>query len=415
MPNLRPLLIALLLTAMVAVGCSDPSENPQGQPDSDTTSEATSEPDASTSPSPTPTGPRAETIGLGLFPPIAHPGKQPAPSPGAPVVTATVKPASPGDTVLLQRRRSGGWKTVSREQQDDTGTVTFADVAQPGGSAPVLYRAAVANPGGSGPVTSDSVDAASWVTTFGEEFEGTSLDTAKWRYRQLDFYNPDGSRQCSKSDESAVAVSAGTLKLQVRRDAQRVGESCVTPEDGTHGYYLNGHVSTEETFTFTHGVAAARVKFQRGRGQHGAFWMQHDEDTTAVAGQPFVSGAEVDVAEFFGEGYPDGGLSSFVYYLNDQNENEKVGGIWPRATRQLPPGDAWWRSYHVFSVEWTPQEYVVRVDGREIFRTSEGVSGVEQFLILSLLSSDWELDRLDESTLPSTMQVDWVRVWQRPQ
>ena len=411
MPNVRQLLIPLLLTAMVAAGCSDASEDPQGQPEP--TSQATTDPAPSDTPSPTPTGPPVEKIGLGLFPAIAQPGKQPAASADALVVTATVEPVSPGATVLLQRRRGDGWKTVAREQQDDSGTATFAGAVQPGGSA--LYRAAVENPGEPRPVTSNNVDAANWEATFREEFDGSSLDTAQWRYRQLDFYNPAGSRQCSKSDESAVAVSEGTLKLQVRRDPQRAGEQCVTPEYGTHGYYLNGHVSTEETFTFTHGVAAARVKFQRGRGQHGAFWLQRSGSAAAVPGQPFVSGAEIDVAEFFGEGYPEGGLAAFIYYLNAQNENEKVGGVWPKATRQLPAGDSWWSSYHVFSVEWTPQEYVVRVDDREVFRTSEGVSGVEQYLILSLLSSDWELARLDESTLPSTMEVDWVRVWQRPQ
>ncbi len=411
MRNFRHPLIALLLTAMVATGCSDSSEDPQTQPDpsSETTSEAPTEPTAS----PTPTGPPAKKIGLDVFPAIAQPGKKPAAS-DALMVTAKVKPVASGATVLLQRRGSGGWKTVSREQQDDTGTATFAEAGQQGGSGAMLYRAAVENPGEAKPVTSNPVDAAGWTTAFREEFDGTSLDTAKWRHRQLGLYNPDGSRQCSKSDQSAVAVSKGTLKLQVRKDPKRTGEKCVTPEYGTHGYYLNGHVSTEETFTFTHGVAAARVKFQRGRGQHGAFWMQRDSGAALVPGQPFVSGAEVDVVEFFGEGYADGGLAAFIYYLNDQNENEKVGGLWPRATRQLPPGDDWWSSYHVFSVEWTPQEYVVRVDGREIFRTGEGVSGVEQFLILSLLSSDWELGKLDDSMLPSTMQVDWVRVWQRP-
>lgn len=140
--------------------------------------------------------------------------------------------------------------------------------------------------------------------------------------------------------------------------------------------------------------------------------MQPTAGPTAIPGNPAKSGAEIDIVEYFGEGYPQGGLASFLYYLNSKNESEKVGGVWPKATRQLPPGDDWWRSYHVFSVEWTKKQYIFRVDEREIFRTKEGVSGVPQYLILSLLTSDWELPKLDKSTLPSTMHVDWVRVWQ---
>jgi hypothetical protein len=41
------------------------------------------------------------------------------------------------------------------------------------------------------------------------------------------------------------------------------------------------------------------------------------------------------------------------------------------------------------------------------------VSRRPQFLILSLLSSDWELPQLDRTSLPADMKVDWVRVWQR--
>jgi beta-glucanase (GH16 family) len=155
------------------------------------------------------------------------------------------------------------------------------------------------------------------------------------------------------------------------------------------------------------------VKFPRERGQHGAFWLQRS-GVAPVPGNPRASGAEIDIAEFFGKGYPSGGFASFVYYLNEDDENEKVGGLLPEATRDLPPGDAWWRSYHVFSVEWTPKRYVFRVDGREIGSIGKGVSGVEQFLVLSLLSSDYELGRINASSLPSTMEVDWVRVWQRP-
>ena len=66
----------------------------------------------------------------------------------------------------------------------------------------------------------------------------------------------------------------------------------------------------------------------------------------------------------------------------------------------------------MFSVEWSPGGYVFRIDGRETWRTSAGVSERAEYLILSLLSSDYELPGLGgEDRLPQHMYVDWVQFW----
>ena len=60
-----------------------------------------------------------------------------------------------------------------------------------------------------------------------------------------------------------------------------------------------------------------------------------------------------------------------------------------------------------------PTAYVFRIDGRETWRTTSGISAQPQYPILSLLSSDYELKNLGgETRLPQSMYVDWVRVWQ---
>ncbi|HSE07181.1 MAG TPA: glycoside hydrolase family 16 protein [Nocardioidaceae bacterium] len=358
--------------------------------------------------SPTPPGGR-----LSVLPPVAQPGNSPARADRTGlVVSARFTEPQQGGVVLLERRSGATWKVVASAEQDRSGVAMFADVRSPGKGKGTDYRATALGEAGDPEARTNVVNSSAWRLVFGDQFDGDALDMSKWMYRQVGLYNESGMRECSMSDESAVSVSGGTLKLQVQEDPAKIGVPCYTEDYGTLEYYLNGHIATEGIFNFTHGVAAARVKFPQGRGQHGAFWLQRS-GVTVVPGEPKSSGAEIDIVEYFGEGFKGGGLASFLYYLNAGNENEKVGGVWPKATRQLPPGDAWWRSYHVFSVEWTPKQYVFRVDGRETFRTKEGVSGVPQFLVLSLLSSDWELPKLDRSTLPTTMETDWVRVWQR--
>jgi beta-glucanase (GH16 family) len=350
---------------------------------------------------------------LHALPPVAQPGDDPAPAQDAKtVLVARFSPAARGSVVLLERQTPRGWRLVGSAQQNTAGQATFT-VTTPALDTPGRqYRATALGPTGDVTATTSTTRADPWALTFEDEFDISSLDRTKWDYRQLGSYNENGSRRCSKSDELAVSVARSTLRLNVLVDPARRYEACET-DRGPLNYYLNGHISTQGRFEFTHGVAAARIKFPRDRGQHGAFWLQR-EGVEQTGGDPRSSGAEIDVVEYFGEGFPKGGLASFIYFLNEREEYEKVGGVWPEATEELPPGDAWWRSYHVFSVEWTPRRYVFRVDGREIFRARKGISGVNQYLVLSMLSSDWELPHIDDKRLPSAMHVDWARVWQRP-
>jgi beta-glucanase (GH16 family) len=342
--------------------------------------------------------------------PVSESGGTPTTDGSQPVALVRFAQAREGRRVTLERKQDGSWSYLASGDIGADGSASIPleqEAEQPGG-----LRAALLDEAGSRAAVTSVVDHRPWDLVFDDDFDGERLDDAKWTVRQPGLYNESGSRKCSKSDPRAVDIAGGTLRLGVMLDPERLEERCASPE-GRFRYFLNGHIGTEETFDFRYGFAEARVRFPRERGQHGAFWLQRDGEIPQVPGDPGVSGAEIDVVEFFGEGYPKGGLAAFVHYLNAEGEGEKVGGLRPNASRALESGDAWWRSFHDFSVEWTPKRYIFRVDGREVLRTTKGVSGVEQFLVLSLLTSDWELPDLDEASLPSTMEIDHVRVWQQ--
>jgi beta-glucanase (GH16 family) len=338
-----------------------------------------------------------------LLPPLAQQGVHEAPA-GSARLAGVVRftPARPGRQVVIQRRVAGGpWRSVLVKRQNRAGAVTFIAASRVA-REPYIYRGVARRAPSQPTAIARPMDSAAWRLQFSDEFGGTSLDPSKWDYRLL--RTATAKRTRSVSATQAVAVRGGTLRLMVRQDP------------GRRNRFLNGHVGTQDgRFAFTYGVAAARIKFQRGQGQHGAFWMKPTFGQT-LPGRPGESGAEIDTAEYFGSGYSNGGLGSVVYnygVLTPQGEPRRLGAVWPGATSQLAPGDDWWRRFHVFSVQWTPTQYVFRVDGRPFWRTTQGVSHIEEYLILSLLTSDYELPRLDRSKLPSRAYVDWVRVWQR--
>ena len=94
-------------------------------------------------------------------------------------------------------------------------------------------------------------------------------------------------------------------------------------------------------------------------------------------------------------------MSSAVHAPLPDGDKIQYGGPVAKPDRFLASrSDAWWRNYHVFSVEWTPTEYVFRISGHEVWRTDQGISHDPEFLILSMLSSDFELPALGQPPGP---------------
>jgi beta-glucanase (GH16 family) len=339
------------------------------------------------------------------------------PSQASTVVTARFRPVLPGRRVALEVRRDRSWVVVARSRLDAAGRASFA--APPATGGPATYRVSASAYRGLREKSTRPVGSAAWgAPGFVDTFDGVTLGPA-WEHR-IQFYNPWGGRSCSKGDPSAVAVGGGTLQLSVLADPARAGETCATYDPagrprGDYRWRLNGHVSTQRTFDFRYGVAAARMRFQRKQGQHASFWLQ---PRGLLETGPTSWGAEIDVIEWYGTKRGKRSPLATAIHRHEANSTgtTTVGGPLPDPDRYLEGRtDRWWRNYHVFSVEWTPREYVFRIDGQETMRTSRGVSHHPEFLILSLLSSDFELGLLDgEDHLPQHVDVDWVAAWPAP-
>jgi len=233
-------------------------------------------------------------------------------------------------------------------------------------------------------------EAGQWRMVWHDEFDGNTLDETKWSYRSL------GKRENAMVSKDCISLDGhGLLHVWVKEK---------------DGVLQNGMIGTQRKFEATYGIMAARVKFPHQQGQHGSFWMQpgkRDKDATDAAG----AGAEVDVVEWFGANRKDSSTASNVYWGPAVKKN-RVGHM-VDLQHILKPGELTSDRFHVFSVEWSPESYVFRVDGHETMRATDGISHQPEYLILSLFTADWEAAYLDRSKLPNSMDVDWVRVWQR--
>jgi beta-glucanase (GH16 family) len=170
-----------------------------------------------------------------------------------------------------------------------------------------------------------------------------------------------------------------------------------------HGQYDNGHIGSrgKRNGDLKYGFMAARMKLQPQRGHHAGFWSQPTDAATP-------SGAEIDVMEYYGGTTPSARIQHSVYRGTDLQAK-----AFENRAYLLGRGRTFSNSYHVFSVQWTRRHYIFRIDGHETFRTRRGISRTPQYLILSLLSSDWELPNLPRRGRLEPLYVDWVRTWEQ--
>ncbi|GAA3524891.1 hypothetical protein AFL01nite_14460 [Aeromicrobium flavum] len=310
-----------------------------------------------------------------------------------------VSPMRAGVPVVVQRKIGSAWSNVVNTKLPASGLIEF-----PVASNVTDYRAGVRAPGAT-TWTYSSQARSSRKLAWSEEFSDPSTLGTTWRTRDEATYH--GKRMCSATSPKNSYVLKGHLRLKVTADnnpdpALVDIEKCKTVGGGT---VLQGMVGTQLSHAkFKYGTFAARIKFQAPRGMHGGFWLQS-------AGVP-----EIDVAEYFGDGRPRGGLT---HYLHDRPKGTstdwvRVGTESLKAKELLTHGrNTPSTGFHVYSVDRTTAGYVFRVDGVETFRTTQLRSEDEHYLVLSLVSSDEDRKNyLDKSKLPQAfMDVDWVRVW----
>ncbi|MCY7401181.1 MAG: glycoside hydrolase family 16 protein [Nocardioides sp.] len=349
----------------------------------------------------------ATTGRLTLRPAISQPGRRPAAASNDTQALAAFPSARTGQSIGLQRDTGDGtWQTISRATLHSTRTAIFSLP-----EAGVAYRAVTLSGAGSPLGATNTVTGRTFKVLFKDDFSGTKVDFSKWSDQKT--LAPAYMRKCSRLSPNARTVSGGVLRMGVAYDRTRAGQTCrwqLNGNSGSHPYMWNTQLYTGGKFDFTYGYAAARMKMHRPKGMHASFWLQPANWYTP--GKP-AAGTEIDVTEYFGASKNGSTIGSFVHWYGAKGEHFKRGGLFPRANTLKPASHTWWNAFHVFSVEWTPEAYIFRVDGREFHRETEIVSKAPEYLLLSMLTSDYNLEKLTREGIRQTAAVDWVRVWSR--
>ncbi|WP_246070747.1 carbohydrate binding domain-containing protein [Paenibacillus kobensis] len=264
-------------------------------------------------------------------------------------------------------------------------------------------------------VTQQIEGASDWSLVWHDEFDGSgsNLDTNgvnldKWAYQLgtgsqygLDGWG-NGEQQYYRPDN--MKVEDGNLVIQAKKETYE-GKP-----------YTSGRVYTQPTFTQTYGRFEARMQLPTGEGVWPAFWMM-------PAGSEYgtwASSGEIDIMEARGR-LPEE-VAGTIHFGKPAPNNKSTG-----ATYDFPTGQSI-AEYHTYAVEWEPGEIRWYVDGNLFQKVNNWDStGAGQpdkyaypapfdkpfYMILNLaIGGMFDGNRLpNDSLLPATMKVDYVRVY----
>jgi len=164
--------------------------------------------------------------------------------------------------------------------------------------------------------------------------------------------------------------------------------------------YTSARLITQGLKQFTYGKMEARIKRPIGQGLWPAFWMLGSN----ISSVSWPACGEIDIMEYVNTDPKSYGTAHW-----DSNGHAQYG-------QSISTTD----DYHVYSVEWTPSYIRWFVDGTKYneMTITNGTGSTEEFqrpffLLLNLaVAGDWPGQTVDESKLPATMYVDYVRVYQ---
>ena len=233
-----------------------------------------------------------------------------------------------------------------------------------------------------------------WKLAWADEFNDTSIDPKNWNFEkggngwgnaEMEYYTdrPENAR-----------VENGMLIIEGRQEKY----------EGLN--YTSARLNTRGLQEFRDGHIEARMKLPSGNGIWPAFWM-------LGANSAWPLGGEIDIMEYIGKN-PD--------TLYQTVHGPGYSGSKGISSHYSLPTDSLKNDFHVYAVEWAPNEIRWFVDDQEVFKvTPEKIPAGKQwvfdhpFYILfnMAIGGSWPGYPDTTTIFPQQMQVDYVRVYQK--
>ncbi len=239
-----------------------------------------------------------------------------------------------------------------------------------------------------------------------DEFDGNSLNMNYWSYQEGDgsqYGIPGwGNSEQQYYSQDNVSINNGALKITARRE-NKGGKA-----------YTSARIRTANKVAFTYGRIEAKIKLPPYQGLWPAFWML--PDTTTYGNWP--NSGEIDIME--AKGRLPNETSAAIHFADNNNQHAYNTGTCD--LNQTLSSNM--KDWHTYAVEWESDSLFFYVDDICFFGSKcnqysgvQGNSGQpfdKNFHILLNLAVGGMFDNYinpNDSDLPASMEVDYVRWW----
>lgn len=212
-------------------------------------------------------------------------------------------------------------------------------------------------------------------------------DPANWAY-DLGTNNGWGNNEVQNYTNSAsnVVVQGGVLKITAKKEA--------------NGTYTSARIKTEGKRNFTYGKIEFKAKLPTGGGTWPALWALGSNYQT----NPWPACGEIDVMEHVGN--QQNVIHGTLHYPGASGGNANTGST-------TVPGVS--DGFHIYTVIWHQNSIKFYVDGTQYHSYNNNPASpfnADFFLIMNIAMGGNMGGAIDPAFSQSTMEVDYVRVYQ---
>jgi licheninase len=246
------------------------------------------------------------------------------------------------------------------------------------------------------------MDAPKGKPAFADEFDGVTIDAARWRYdtsRNAEGWYNNEKQYYAKDRPENARIEGGSLIIEARRET--LSKARFPDWGGQH--YSSAKLVTRQSYGF--GFYEVRAKLPCGRGTWPAIWMLPKTGKWPDKG-------EIDIMEMVGWD------PNVVHATLHSGAFNHAKGTQRGAQTRIATACT---DYHRYQLEWRPDAITIGVDGRAVMRVRNDQPGGKAAwpfgrpyeLILNLaVGGDWGGKQgIDDAALPQRMAVDYVRYW----